>query len=150
MNDDRVIDLLQTEYFQLQKIVEDFDSRALTIKAWSVTLSAAAMITAYVQATPIILAIAAVSALVFWLIEGLWKLNQQAFYARIYEIENSMANGQMNLPPLQIASSWSKNFNANRRERKIFDVLQWPHVYLPHMPIAVAAFALLLFFRPAS
>jgi len=30
-------DLLKEEYFHLQDTVEDFDQKALTIKAWSVT-----------------------------------------------------------------------------------------------------------------
>ena len=28
---------LQTEYLHLQKTIEDFDGKAMTIKAWSVT-----------------------------------------------------------------------------------------------------------------
>jgi hypothetical protein len=28
---------LQTEYFHLQKTIEEFDGKAMTIKAWSVT-----------------------------------------------------------------------------------------------------------------
>jgi hypothetical protein len=35
--------LLVQEYMQLQKTVEDFDARALTIKAWCVTFSAAGL-----------------------------------------------------------------------------------------------------------
>jgi hypothetical protein len=34
---------LQAEYLQLQKTIEDFDARALTIKAWSVTFGLTAL-----------------------------------------------------------------------------------------------------------
>lgn len=37
MTDDQVDAALQAEYLHLQKTIEDFDARALTIKAWSVT-----------------------------------------------------------------------------------------------------------------
>jgi len=36
MTDDQVDAALQAEYLHLQKTIEDFDARALTIKAWSV------------------------------------------------------------------------------------------------------------------
>ena len=39
--DPGVIALLKEEYLHLQKTVEDFDQRTLTIKAWSVTTSMA-------------------------------------------------------------------------------------------------------------
>jgi len=43
MDEDKTNALLAQEYLQLQKTVEDFDARALTIKAWSVTFSAAGL-----------------------------------------------------------------------------------------------------------
>ncbi len=147
MNEDRVLDLIQAEYFQLQKIVEDFDSRALTIKAWSVTVSAAALVTAYAQKQPTILVVAAVSSLVFWVVEALWKLNQQAFYSRIYEIENSVGKEGPSLAPLQIATSWSKSWHRQGREYRLLRILRWPHVLLPHLLVTALAL-LLLFFAP--
>ena len=38
--DDKIAAHLAQEYLFLQKVIEDFDARALTIKAWSVTFSA--------------------------------------------------------------------------------------------------------------
>ena len=89
---------LTEEYLQLQKIVEEFDGKALTIKAWSVTLSAAGLVAAYVENSPEILLIAAGSAIVFWLIEALWKTNQNAFYSRIYQIEEAFRNQAKDFP----------------------------------------------------
>lgn len=83
-------DRLLEEYLQLQKTVEEFDGKALTIKAWSVTLSSAGLVAAYFDNEPTVLLIAGGSALVFWLVEALWKANQNAFYSRIYEIEQAV------------------------------------------------------------
>ena len=52
MADDKAADYLAQEYLFLQKTVEDFDARALTIKAWSVTFSAAGLGFAYQQHNP--------------------------------------------------------------------------------------------------
>lgn len=40
---------MKEEYFHLNEIVEDFDQKALTIKAWSVTLSMAGIGVAFTQ-----------------------------------------------------------------------------------------------------
>jgi hypothetical protein len=144
MAQDKSLEMLQAEYFQLQTIVEDFDARALTIKAWSVTVSAAALVTAYSQTKPMVLMIAAVSSLAFWVVESLWKLNQQAFYARIYEIENAMSQQNTDLSPFQIATSWSRTWHKQGRGRRVLRILRWPHVFLPHL--LVASLAMLLFY----
>jgi len=139
---------LVDEYFQLQRIVEDFDARALTIKAWSVTLSAAGIVTAYAQLKPMILLVAAFSALVFWSVEALWKANQQAFYARIHAIETAVATGE-SLSPLQIATSWSRAWRDNGRSRRALGIMAWPHVLLPHVLVAAAGLILYLVAPPA-
>ena len=142
MQTERKLDLLLAEYLQLQKSVEEFDARALTIKAWSVTLSAAGIVTAYVQTVPFVLVVSALSALVFWLVEASWKVNQQAFYKRIREIEGAMRTGNPEIAPLQIASSWSASWHAGRKNRKILWVMSWMHVWLPHVPVAVGGILL--------
>ncbi|MBG6202699.1 hypothetical protein IWQ48_003846 [Labrenzia sp. EL_13] len=139
---------LTEEYLQLQKTVEEFDGKALTIKAWSVTLSAAGLVAAYVEEKPVVLLIAASSAIIFWLIEALWKTNQYAFYSRIYQIEEAFLNGTEDFPAFQIASSWSKSWNAGRRERKVFQILVWPHVFLPHIVVAASGMALYFWLPP--
>jgi hypothetical protein len=148
MDEKKATDLLLAEYLQLQKVVEDFDSKALTIKAWSVTLSAAGIVAAYSNSKPFLLIIAAVSALAFWFVEALWKVNQQAYYPRIRAIESSLAAGIM-VQPLQIATSWSKAWNARRRDLFALQVICWPHVWMPHLPVSLGGFGLFFFARPA-
>lgn len=140
--DEKIADLLLAEYFQIQKVVEDFDAKALTIKAWSVTLSATGIVAGYVEANSMVLVVASVSALIFWLIEALWKVAQQAYYPRIRAIEKAFEDKDFNLAPIQIASSWSKAWYAGRRDRLLFRVALWPHVWLPHIPVAACGFSL--------
>jgi hypothetical protein len=87
--------IAREEYFHLQKTVEEFDARALTIKAWSVTVSAAAVSAAYTEHQPILLAVGCATALLFWSVEVLWKLFQQAYYHRIAELEDAFESGRI-------------------------------------------------------
>lgn len=124
-------DLLTREYFHLHSVIEAFDGKTLTIKAWSVTLSMAGIGAAYLNEKQEILLLAAGSALLFWIIEGLWKTFQQAYYARIDEIERFLAGDSPSIRVPQISTSWNKSWNEERRTR-LATVLLWPHVYLPH------------------
>jgi len=149
MTDDKFDPLLAQEYFRLQEAVEAFDSRALTIKAWSVTFSAAGLGLAYQQETPVLLLIAAGSALAFWLVEAMWKVSQQSYYQRIRAIEAHF-RGDKATVPLQIAASWHRSFIARGRYRDALRLMAWPHVAMPHVLVAIAGVALWLLARPAS
>lgn len=114
MPEDKTTDYLAQEYLFLQKTIEEFDGRALTIKAWSVTFSAAGLGLAYQQHNPILLLVAAGSALVFWIIEAVWKFHQRAFYPRIFAIEARFAEqaGDPAVAPFQISSRWETELSA--------------------------------------
>jgi len=126
---------LKEEYFHLNKTVEDFDQKALTIKAWSVTVSMAGIVTAFTQEIAMLFIFAGVSSLLFWIIEALWKSFQQAYYNRIREIEAFFA-GKQETTHFQINSSWSKAWHACRAQ-KFGRIMTWPHVFLPHAIIAL-------------
>jgi hypothetical protein len=134
--------LLKEEYFHLNKIVEDFDQRALTIKAWSVTLSMAGIGAAYTNKAPILLLLAGVASLLFWAIEALWKSFQHAYYARIKAIEDFYASKLPELSPLQINHSWLQSF-LHDRWHTLLRIACWPHVALPHV-VVVGGSVLLL------
>lgn len=144
--------LLVQEYLQLQKTVEDFDSRALTIKAWSVTFSAAGLGLAYQQGNPTLLLVAAGSALVFWVVEAVWKSHQRAYYPRIAAIEEHFrAISSGGLPPLQILASWRGAYGKGRfAETTAIGRLAVPFfggVLLPHVIVAAAGIYL-YFYAP--
>ena len=136
-------DWLGQEYLHVQKVVEDFDAKTLTVKAWSVTFSATAIGFAYEKAKPEILLVAILSAAAFWIVEALIKVNQQAYYRRIAEIEEHFA-GERETKPFQIGRAWGAAFDEHRRYRRVFSVMTWPHVFMPHLAIAAVGLSLLL------
>ena len=61
---------LLREYYEILKIVGDFDGRLLTVKGWGVTLSLAALSLGFQQSHYGLFLVASLSGLGFWLIEG--------------------------------------------------------------------------------
>ena len=142
MNDDQLRSALQAEYLHLQKAVEDMDARAVTIKAWSISFSLAAVAGAFASKAASVLLLACASAVLFWWLEARWKTFQDAYYGRIDAIERHF-RGELALPSaLQIRAAWYASWNGGSR-RRLWQIMSWPHVALPHA--AVAALALLLY-----
>lgn len=132
-------DFLRQEYFRLQEVLEAFDQKALTIKAWSVTLSMAGIGTAFLKNAPALLALSGIASLLFWLTEAWWKVFQQAFYPRIYEIEAlRMGKEVEHATSPFIAGSWVRAWNSARKSGLAWRVMIWPHVFLPHALVALA------------
>lgn len=138
--------LIEAEYFKLQDVIESFDAKALQFKGWSVTVTLAAAASALIadklsdRERMVVLALAAFGSVAFWLSEAMWKQFQQAFYLRAKEIEKAFAEGrESQLKPLQIGTSWSKAFHANK-SWVFFRSATWPHTFMPHL--AVTAFCL--------
>ncbi|HLW79878.1 MAG TPA: hypothetical protein VKU44_09805 [Terriglobia bacterium] len=133
------MDFLRQEYFRLQESLESFDEKALTIKAWSVTLSMAGIGAAFIKKTPALLILSGLASLLFWLIEARWKVFQQAFYPRIYEIESLMMGRPVDHPTSPfIAGSWLITWQSASHRRLFWWVLFWPHVLLPHALVVAA------------
>jgi len=143
MNEDQLHVALQAEYFQLQKVVEDMDGRAVTVKAWSVSFSLVAIAGAFASTRIHVLLLACASALIFWWIEARWKTFQDAYYGRIDEIERHFRDEKKLESALQIRTSWYKYWNAGGKKR-LWQIMLWPHVALPHVIVAVLALVLYL------
>lgn len=135
--------LLKDEYLHIQSVIESFDGRMLTIKAWSVSFSLAAFGGAFATHSAEVLLIASLSAFMFWLIEGFWKTFQYAHYNRAVKIENYFASGEEEIAPMQIGSSWQIQWKRGGKKR-LFRIMAWPHVYLPHG--AVFALGILMYY----
>lgn len=136
MNPD-VVELLREEYFHLQKNVEDFDQRTLTIKAWSVTTSMAGIAASFLHSDAAVLSLfAALASLSFWLTEALWKEFQQCYYTRIRDLEESSANSDPTERPFRIHKTWSQTYHSYNL-RRYLQILLWPHVMFPHVFIVV-------------
>jgi hypothetical protein len=128
-----VVALLKEEYFHLQKTVEDFDQRTLTIKAWSVTTSMVGIAASFLHRDAIILSLlAAMASLSFWMTEALWKEFQQCYYPRIRALENAFSKGDAAERPFRINKAWSQTYHSYDLRRYV-QVSLWPHVMFPHI-----------------
>lgn len=136
MADDKLRSELQAEYLHLQKVIEDFDSRAISIKAWSITFSLAAIGGAFVSDAYLVFFIAALSALMFWILEAVWKSFQTGYYERSEAIERYFNGNGTLTAPFQIGTAWFRHWNAGGN-RQWLKIMLWPHVALPHAVVAV-------------
>ena len=136
MTNDQKLDLIKQEYFKLQDFYEDFDKRIQSIKGWSVTVALAAIAAGLNYKNEYLGLFAAISALVFWTIETIWKIFQYHYKTRIEEIEEKMRQDDIqSLVPLQIYTSWFESFaNRNFTFKQIFFLTI---VFIPHLPIIV-------------
>jgi hypothetical protein len=141
MTDAQRRELLKDEYLQLERCILEFDGRALTIKAWSVTFSLVAVGGAFAGRAPAVLLLAAFGSVMFWTIEGMWKTCQYAFYERINEIEDYFAGKGKAPQPLQIGRAWYRRWSG-LGARKFLCILGWPRVALPHALVGLLGVAL--------
>jgi hypothetical protein len=131
--------ILKDEYFHLQNSVEKYDQHILTVKQWSVTVSIASISTGFAQHNRWIVLIGALSAGMFWLIDGLWKQFQNAHYYRLRNIEahiNNMEEEHSEFRYPYITISWGSGIKKNK---SLWKILLWSQVLLPHAPICLAS-----------
>lgn len=141
---------LQAEYYHLQKTIEDFDGRALTIKAWSVTFGLAALVGAFASKGQLVFLIAAAGGLLFWLLESFWKVFQLGYYERVDQIEAHFRGERTLEAAHQISATWQDWWGAQSWWLLVRTALA-VHVALPHAFVALAgvlAYFLVVF--PAS
>jgi hypothetical protein len=154
---------LSKEYYEILKIVGDFDGRLMTVKGWGVTLSLAALAWGFQQDHYGLFLVAALSGLSFWLVEGAMKRHQMRYYLRMREIEvleyeRSTESDAKAFSSPRIDSSWSHAaalYDGKRKAdyrpvavsgpRNSYRYAWFfPHVFLPHLVSVLAG--LVLFF----
>jgi hypothetical protein len=141
MKDNETRELLKSEYLHLHKVIVDFDGRAITIKAWSVSFSLVALVGAFTTHAAPVLLISSLSALLFWLIEGYWKTFQYAHYDRMRVIEDYFRSERRTIVPLQINTSWIKKWRTEG-SKHLARVMAWPYVALPHALVVILGIVL--------
>lgn len=143
MDADELNRALQAEYLHIQKTIEDFDGRALVIKAWSVTFGMAAISSAFVAHSTFPFLAAFIGSGTFWLLEAQWKVFQLSYYERSNAIEAHFRNEKRLEYPFQIGGAW---YTAWKRIRKteIRRVWGWLHVALPHLIVVLMSATLYL------
>jgi hypothetical protein len=80
---------LSKEYYALLGVVSSYDGWLLIVKGWSVTLSLAGLGLGFQQRHFALFALAAVTGVAFWYLDGLMKGYQYRSYVRMREIEYS-------------------------------------------------------------
>ena len=133
---------LQAEYLHLQKTIEDFDGKALTIKAWSVTFSLTVLVGAFASHASTVFLIASVASVLFWCLETMWKVFQLGYYERIQEVEAHFRGEELQECANQIYASWMSKWNMTPWS-EVRTMAMWPHIALPHA--VVATLGVLLF-----
>ena len=143
---------LQAEYYQLQKTIEDFDGRVLTIKAWSVTFGLASVVGAFVSKAHLVFLIAAAGAALFWLLESFWKAFQLGYYARVHRLEAHFRGEEHLDAPHQISAAWQEWWEGESWWILGRTAL-WVHVALPHAFVVLCGllcYGLVVFPLPAK
>lgn len=86
-----VCQLIWNEYELVYGAYEDFNSHFLTLKGWSVTVALAAIIAVYSEklgaSGKVVLWIAALSSIPFWILDTIWKSYQTAYLSRLQYLE---------------------------------------------------------------
>ena len=134
-------DLLKEEYLHLQNVIESFDGRTLTIKAWSITASLGGLSAAFVSHSPAILIVSAISSLLFWVIEGFWKTFQYGYYNRSGNLEKYFAGKSIEIYPMQIGGEWYAHWKKGGTKR-LLRIMHWPWVALPHVFVFLSGIVL--------
>jgi hypothetical protein len=132
-------DNLRAEYLLIQGQYEAFDQRALSLKALATPLLGAGLAVGLKDASPAILLASALVAGSLWLLEAIWKSFQYCFTDRIKRLEAwHRGEGDPDLPPFQIFSSWNEVWTRHYRfPKNLRPILRQPFVFLPYLPMIV-------------
>lgn len=84
---DKLSQDLGTEYYNIMRVVDEFDGRLMTVKNWSVTLSLAGLGLGFQSGHYALFGLASLTALAFWFMEAGIKRHQIQYYARMRDIE---------------------------------------------------------------
>lgn len=141
MDDASKRELLVKEYLHIQSTIESFDSRALTVKAWSVTAGVAGLGTAFASDSKTVFLVAAFSSALFWALEASWKTFQVAYHTRNEALEAFFAGERDDLIPMQISRSWYSAWRYGGR-RRFWGIMWWPHVFTPHLFVMLGGITL--------
>jgi hypothetical protein len=128
------------EYYKLTAIVQSYDSYCLTIKAWSVTASGAAIGVAFSQYKSIgIFIVAFALSLASWLTEVRFKLFQLGHMLRIKELESALQNNEPVASP-RIFQAYQERGSRDIKAKRWKSVMFWPQVMLPHLFFLIVSF----------
>lgn len=143
--------LFWNEYKLIYVAYEGFNSHFLTLKGWSVSVALAAIIAVYSEkigtSGKVILWVAALSSLPFWVLDTIWKSYQSAYLDRLKFLEGLGDCKILQAHELGMITGWQK-------EHEGFDLMQWVEFAynsgFPHAFVLIAGLVLILRFPPQT
>ena len=136
------------EYYKLAGFVQAYDGYFLGIKAWGVSVSAAAIGAGFSAAVATsrasqvaVFCIAGVLSLASWASEVMMKMLQVAHVYRLVALEQALAGNSEISGPAYL-SSFSEAQGLNRLTRRWRKVARFPHVAFPHVVFLCASVVL--------
>lgn len=133
-------DELREEWLLLQKQYEDFDQRALNLKALSTPLLGAGFAASIKDEVVLYVLATVVVAFCLWMLEVMWKTFQYCFTDRIKAIERYFIRPDENsdFKPYQVYTSWVEVFDREKWNARLWlDRAFQPFVMLPYVPMIV-------------
>jgi hypothetical protein len=148
------------EYYYVEDLVTSFNKDCLDIKKWSVGAASIVAVIGQGQLSylPLVLETIVALALIFWVTETIWRMNQWAFIRYLRDLEDGSCRDKPGishgwskyyLGADEARKKWIRNFFIADREGSVRGALKHfvtPRTALPHLLIVVAALAAL----PAS
>ncbi|HMV51556.1 MAG TPA: hypothetical protein PLD20_10385 [Blastocatellia bacterium] len=129
---------LTEEYFKLSAFVQAYDAYFLSIKNWGVTVSGAALGVSFSKdliaqdKQILVLIIALILAVAFWLTEVRFKLIQLAHIYRQLALEKAIQeNTYIQNPAILTSYGQGRSFDEKQKRWRL--VMFWPQVMLPHI-----------------
>jgi hypothetical protein len=142
-SDRRRLELLREEYSLVERFIDGMDQRALTLKAWSVTVGVAGIAYGLTSDRHEILLLAAFATVMLWLVEALGRSFQGVYIVRAHEIERAIADHSLVTETPGITAAWRRIWRPRAYGRYVA-IMGWPHVFLPHVLIIGTAVCLYL------
>lgn len=138
---DRRLLVALEEFKIVQKRIEHFDQLALTIKSWSITLSAVAIGFGFVENKQTLFILASLSALIFWYLEASYKVYQTALLNRTIELEPKILDLNDYKGPM-ISEHFKKVLGFGITFKRIRLMLFYENIHHPHSLIFIAGIVL--------
>jgi hypothetical protein len=85
---DHKFELLKLEIQVLQDSIRSYDSVLFTIKSWAITLFSAVIFFSVQSTKPLFLVFCAVSVILFWVVDAVFKVTQREFIERYNIIQS--------------------------------------------------------------
>ena len=145
------------EYYYVQDLITGFNKDCLEIKKWSIGIASIVAVIgqAGLANLPAMLVVIAALALVFWVTETIWRMNQWAFIRCVRKFEEEEDSPQ-------ISKNWASHYvwfgggSEAYREGSPWRFIKHfstPRTFLPHgliVLLALVAFATIDKWRPAA